>query len=540
MRIVIFEWRAAKTFAQLSSLGIQYITASLREAGHTVHLFLFEGDPVQDVVDTIVPLQPDIVALPTTIEFKETIITIMKEMKQRLPVTIITGGHSATLHAARLLKQYPEIDIIIYGEGELTFVQLCEIIEKKGNLRDCAGIFFREGDELNRTEPREAIEDLNLLPFPALDIARSKNNPDSSYVFVSISTSRGCLANCTFCTSHRVSKFGNFQRWRGRSPQSIVQEILSLKREFPGKRLIIDFVDSSFEDPDPKGKSRIVEFLDLLEAHQLDIAFSIMTRADSWSMDDAPLIARMKRLGLYFVAPGIESASPTTLRLFGKRATVQQNEVICELLLKNQIGFHTFMIMFHPYDTFDDLRSNARFINRYKTGGFSLSWYHSLAIFPDTHIFQQIAKDGLLVGFNEQCYAYEYAFQHAKVAELFQTVEKLREIKCIGDFMSIYHRTRIEIYLFEVWKGQYEQKQEVQEIMSAYQASFRDLISSAGEQQYQLFMEMVNEAECGRLKESGPQLIHKWEERIRYDEEQLKKLWLSTQHQLMRKRYHLL
>src|SRR5439155_9343683 len=140
-------------------------------------------------------------------------------------ITIVLGGHTATLHAAQILHERPDIDIIACGEGELTFVDLCNRMKAGRGLDGCKGIVYRRKGEIQRNMPRELIRDMDHLPMPVLDVVQSQTAPDQPAVIANMQTSRGCMAACAFCVENRVYEnrvyegqgSGNVQ-WRGKSP----------------------------------------------------------------------------------------------------------------------------------------------------------------------------------------------------------------------------------------------------------------------------------------------------------------------------------
>lgn len=52
------------------------------------------------------------------------------------------------------------------GEGEVTGSELVLTLESGGDPAQVAGIIYRDGDALRRTEPRTPIEDPDGLPWP--------------------------------------------------------------------------------------------------------------------------------------------------------------------------------------------------------------------------------------------------------------------------------------------------------------------------------------------------------------------------------------
>ena len=91
--------------------------------------------------------------------------------------------------------------------------------------------------------------------------------------------------------------------------------------------------------------------VNLLEKTDLKIAFAILTRTESWTEKAIPLIQRMRRDRLYYIAPGVESSVDAALRKFNKRGTAESNQRIFKLFQENDVYVHAYLIMFYPYVT---------------------------------------------------------------------------------------------------------------------------------------------------------------------------------------------
>jgi radical SAM superfamily enzyme YgiQ (UPF0313 family) len=138
-------------------------------------------------------------------------------------VPVVMGGPHPTALPYESLEQ---CDVVVSGEGEETIVDLCNAIEARSSLRRVKGILYKDGMKIVDSRPREFIEDLDSIPFPALhlfpDIRKyTIQNPllDSKATSCVILTSRGCPYDCVFCYK-RI--FGSVYRYR--SPGNVVEE----------------------------------------------------------------------------------------------------------------------------------------------------------------------------------------------------------------------------------------------------------------------------------------------------------------------------
>ncbi|WP_260478924.1 KedN5 family methylcobalamin-dependent radical SAM C-methyltransferase [Kibdelosporangium aridum] len=118
---------------------------------------------------------------------------------------VILGGTHVANQAARTFRLFPEVDIIVNGEGELVFPDLlhaCLRGTSPHNLGLISGISFRgAGDEVVTTLPRDRIEDLDIIPSPFLTgaIDLTDDNGRFRYDVALMETNRGCPYKCSFC-----------------------------------------------------------------------------------------------------------------------------------------------------------------------------------------------------------------------------------------------------------------------------------------------------------------------------------------------------
>jgi anaerobic magnesium-protoporphyrin IX monomethyl ester cyclase len=117
------------------------------------------------------------------------IARLVKEVNPQ--ATTIFGGVGATFLWEHFLDHFPEIDYIVRGEGEHSFLELVRFLEKgkAGPPIDIQGIAFRRKGQPQRP-PIESLSDLDSLPMPA-----------DYFRFQHVSLTRGCPADCTFCGS---------------------------------------------------------------------------------------------------------------------------------------------------------------------------------------------------------------------------------------------------------------------------------------------------------------------------------------------------
>ena len=273
-------------------------------------------------------------------------------VRKVLPRSIIVGGggHFA-LNAEGILTDLPELDYLVIGEGEETFLELIQWLERNDPLDSCpvAGLMYRKGGKTHATPPRALINDLDSLPFPAYHKV-DLNNP-AYYLHgmgsraVGISTSRGCGDHCSYCSE------ASFWRsiWRGRSGPLVVEEMEKLHRD--QRKSLFVFNENSFN----QSRERNEAFLENLGRSGLKCNFWFQSRIKD-ILRDKDLLGELKRLGCYEVMLGVESILPETLKNYAKTQTLDQAREAADLLRSCGIMVMTNIMFGDIYDTEETLK----------------------------------------------------------------------------------------------------------------------------------------------------------------------------------------
>ncbi|NIP66711.1 radical SAM protein, partial [Candidatus Bathyarchaeota archaeon] len=161
------------------------------------------------------------------------------------------------------MRENPLVDIVCMAEGERTIVELAHKLERNGDLHDVKGIAHRSGDHIKVNQPRELIQNLDSLPFPARHLL-----PMDKYTVLGqepsaggIITSRGCPFQCVFCSSSLLSG----KKFRARSPKNVVHEIEHL-RHYHGISFV-EFLDDLFT----LDQERVVDICKEIGRRHLDV-----------------------------------------------------------------------------------------------------------------------------------------------------------------------------------------------------------------------------------------------------------------------------
>ena len=399
-------------------LGVALMTSVLRRGGFAVRIVEVKTHEHQQAIEELKAYGPKLVCFTLMSLNVETCKSFSALLRTALPsVVVACGGPAGTYASDQILAHIPEVDIVAAGEGEPTIWELVQRLYLGEPLESCAGIISRKADgTIHKAPLRALMHNLDALPFPARDQFEQHGN-DLEYM--RLSTSRGCVARCTFCSAPNVSNMvQKGKAWRGRSVESILEEVKGLVDRYNYRTY--DFIDSTFEDPDggKLGKGRIRRIAQGILDAKLNIYYNCCMRAENWSDDDNDLLDLLFRSGLEKVNVGIESGTEEELTLWDKRATVEDNIRIIRLLREHGIYLAMGFIQFHPYSTVDTLRANALFLKDHN--GHNLRRLtERLEIYPGTVIVSRMEKDGLLEDeYKSTLHHFAYRFKDERVALL--------------------------------------------------------------------------------------------------------------------------
>jgi anaerobic magnesium-protoporphyrin IX monomethyl ester cyclase len=233
-------------------------------------------------------------------------LEIAKEIRRKNPNTIICVGGPYVSSMEKDILSFPEFDLAVFGEGEITFSEIIRCVKEDGLWSSIAGLIYRGNGLVHMNEPRAIKNTIDSIPIPAYDLFKMSRYPNYR-----ILTSRGCPYKCSFCSSADVWQY----RWQKRSPELIIDEIAFLINHYGRKTFFLN--DDTFN----MNLKRAEKFCDLLFESGLKILWTTPFRADRV---DENLAFKMKRAGCYNVGIGIESADNTILKKIDKDVTIEQ------------------------------------------------------------------------------------------------------------------------------------------------------------------------------------------------------------------------
>lgn len=374
--------------AILPPLGLGYIACYLKERGIDSQLVDFTGlrlklDAITDILNCVKPKIVGLSAQTSSIAKAHIMAKIVKEYDSDILV-LIGGSHSSAL-PDETLKKMNYFDIAVIGEGEETCLEIVNSYFSNRDYGNIKGIAYRDNRKIIINKRNEAIENLDLIPFPDRSLFGPIRNYRANIIYeapppmATMICSRGCPFQCTFCSK---SVFGTEMRFR--SPKNVVEEIEYLKKDF-GVRSII-FYDDTFT----MKKEFFNELCSILIRRNFGIKFNCLTRADAVTEDIAK---KLRRANFCTIGIGVESGSEEILPKYKKE--IKLNEIRKAFRLLNSEGLNTFanFIAGHPDETVRTLKESAEFAKEINPMFFS---FCMLTPFPGTKIMEEVVDKKIL------------------------------------------------------------------------------------------------------------------------------------------------
>ncbi len=302
-------------------LGVGYLASPLLKLGHQVKIIDSPALNYQneDILNDLRIFNPDIIGISSlTASAKESYI-LVDYLRKHFPKTpFIFGGFHASCFPEEIFEKAPELDCLVYGEGEATFEKIVSSIAKVGEIdKDILGTWLKKNGKIIKNPPAKLTENLDQLLAPAYELydwklyrplpLQYKKMPVANMM-----TSRGCpWGRCTFCFSAGRAS----QKYRRHSPGRVVSEIKNLVENFGIKE--IAFWDDNFL----VNEKWIFEFCDLLDETGLKLPWSAYGRVNTVTR---PMLIRAKKSGLWNVFYGFETGNDDLLIRIQKGATLDQ------------------------------------------------------------------------------------------------------------------------------------------------------------------------------------------------------------------------
>ena len=271
---------------------------------------------VDDILKGIVEEKPEFIGFSCYIWNIDIVKRLVRECRKLLPDTYVwLGGPEAEAGAEQLLMDYPQVDGMMYGEGEGVFSELlsyysalegietCNVPEmcaQRDRIENIKGIIFRNGERIVRTAPAPVV-DLDKLVFPNDEVMLEQTRGKILYY----ESSRGCPFHCSYC----LSSEDNHVRFR--SADKVKEDLqVFLNAKVPQ----VKFVDRTF-NCNHKRMTELLQFM--LERDNGITNFHFEIGGDLLTEEELVLLGRF-RPGAIQLEIGVQTTNSEVMERIGR------------------------------------------------------------------------------------------------------------------------------------------------------------------------------------------------------------------------------
>jgi len=303
----------------------------------------------------------------------------IKDVNPNIKIAFV--GPHVSVSPEPSLRQSSAIDFVCRKEFDYS---ISDYAHGK-RLEDIPGVSFRKnGGVVHNPDPPQ-IQDLDALPHVTdiykrdLDVTRY-NVPFLLNPYVSLYTTRGCPAQCTFCLWPQTL---SGHAWRKRSSDDVAREMAKAKEYWP-------FVKEFFFDDDTFNiqKARTVELCAKLKP--LGLTWSCTSRVTT----DYETLKAMKEAGCRLLIVGYESGDAQILKNIKKGATVERARQFTKDCHKLGLVVHGDFILGLPGETRETIKNTMAFAKELDVETIQVSVAHA---YPGTELYDVAVKNGFMV-----------------------------------------------------------------------------------------------------------------------------------------------
>lgn len=298
--------------------------------------------------------QADVVGISSTFLGVEDVKAIAGRARAERPgAKIVLGGPlSWSVPPAYLMEQIPDLDYIIFREGEQTMLELVRAIESGAPPDGIANLIFRRDGKLVTTACCVPAYSDNILPpaWEKMGIPSARRLP-----VLPVETSRGCPFNCAYCSE--VSYWGKPVRYR--EIDDVIREIRHNVTELGISTF--RFTDSCFSAPPRRCAALCDAIYDKCISQGMEVRWSSYARVNNLSNE---LLEKMGRAGCVALDIGVESGSDSMLRSMGRDYRADAGVAVAARARELGIVTNFNVVVGFPGETSQSIAETAELIQK--------------------------------------------------------------------------------------------------------------------------------------------------------------------------------
>ncbi len=351
-------------------IGVYYVGAVLAEHGFEVEALNWYDANGRwgDIEQTLREQNPDVVGFSVLNANRWGAIDIARIAKKINPrIVTVFGGVGATFLWEHFMNHFPEIDYVIRGEGERSFLELSLALRDKdqSRLENVPGLAFRKDGKIVANSEACLAPNLDELP-----------NPAEQFTFQHVASSRGCYGKCVFCGAPRM--------WGGKirfhAPRAFVDQLEALYRKGVS---FFYFSDDTFT----VNKQRVIDICKEILTRNMKIDWFAIARVDHI---DETMLRWMRRAGCIQISYGVESGSEKIREQLNKGLKTGDIIGAFELTRRYGIMARAYFIYGSPGETDETIQDSIDLIQEIKPLG---AIFYILELFPGNQLYEEYKRN---------------------------------------------------------------------------------------------------------------------------------------------------
>ncbi len=285
-------------------------------------------------------------------------VPLAQKIKQQLPdLPIIWGGFFPTQHTDVIL-QSDYVDYTVIGQGELTLLELLDVIYNGGDLAAINGLAYKENGQIKKNLPRALtpLEQFPTMPYHRVEVEHYIQNNYIGTRTIDHNSSFGCPFACNFCAIVSMTN----RRWLPEPAERMAETLKSLRAKYGINAVQYHDMDFFISEP------RVAEFCERIK--DLGMTWWALGRIDELSRYKNSTWRLMKQSGLKMIFCGAETGSDEMLARMNKggQASVQLTLDLATKMKSYGIVPEYSFVLGNPPEPEKDLEITFNFIRKLK------------------------------------------------------------------------------------------------------------------------------------------------------------------------------
>ncbi len=314
---------------------------------------------MEQILQDIYKRKPDVIGFSCYIWNISYVKMILADIKKVLPdVKIWAGGPEVSYHGEAFLKEEPAVDLVMMGEGEITFAHFLKALLEGEDLKQVPGLMVRNADGTFTDTGFRQVMDMSQIPFPYAFM----DMKELEHRIIYYESSRGCPFSCAYCLSSIDKKL------RFRSLDLVLPELeWFLQAKVPQ----VKFVDRTFNCK----KSHAMAIWQYIRDHDNGVTnFHFEIAADLLDKDELDLLSTM-RPGLVQLEIGVQSTNEKTLETIRRKTDIEEiRQITATINSWHNIHQHLDLIAGLPWEDLESFKKSFNDVYEMEPGQLQLGF----------------------------------------------------------------------------------------------------------------------------------------------------------------------